>query len=77
MPKELKTFINYVYTFYGAGVGIYKEDFEGGGCSVAEVITACEQYYNETRGTESWGGGDSIDRERVRTILQPEYSPVI
>ena len=33
-------------------------------------------YLNDPKELGSWGGGDSLDRERVRTILQPDFETV-
>lgn len=63
--RKNNTFIEYVYSFYGTG-GIYADDFEGG-CTLQEITDACNQYINDT--ATVWGGGDSVDREKVRDIL--------
>ena len=65
----LQSFINYVSSFYGTE-GIYAQDCNGG-FSDLEITNACKKYFRETT---QWGGGDSLDRENVRTILQPTYS---
>jgi len=72
MQKELITFIDYVNSFYGKS-GVYADDFDNGGFAELVIVKACVQYYEEAG--DSWGFGDSIDRERVRTILEPNYSP--
>ena len=69
MQKELITFINYVYNYYGKD-GIFSKDIVA---PELAIVKACTEYYEEAG--DSWGGGDSIDRERVRTILDPSYSP--
>jgi hypothetical protein len=70
--KQLKEFVTYVNGFYGKG-GIY----EMKNCKKSDIQKACEQYmYNlMTRKTNvaEWGDGDSVDRERVRELLENEY----
>lgn len=66
----MENFINYVTSFYGPG-GIYDL-----GVTKMEIANACRQYVRKIDDNQ-WGGGDSIDRERVRQILQPEYSPCL
>lgn len=68
-PKETIAFVNYVLDFYGKG-GIYEFD-----CSNSTVTKACLEYrdlcdYPFTNC--EWGGGDSIDRERVRAMLETD-----
>ena len=56
------------FGFYGAN-GIYSDELKGGVSS--NLLRKAIQIYllslNELR---SWGGGDSLDRERVREILE-------
>lgn len=60
-------FIEYVNEFYGKGVGIYAEDFEGGGVTITQIYQATMQHIESGRYEFQ---GDSMDREAVRTILQ-------
>jgi len=65
-------FVNYVYSFYGKGVGIYANDFEGGGVTITQIHQATMQYIESGKPFE----GDSVDREAIRTILQDDYNPL-
>ena len=60
---------DYVLAFYGAG-GIYDM-----GVTKDEVLAATETVY-EKYGEDGWGGGDSLDRERVRDELIENYGKV-
>ena len=65
---EIKEFQNYCLGFYGKN-GIYSDELKGGVSS--NLMSKAIQIYllsiNEMR---NWGGGDSLDRERVREILE-------
>lgn len=65
---EIKEFQNYCLGFYGKN-GIYSDELKGGVSS--NLMSKAIQIYllsiNEMR---NWGGGDSLDRERVRGILE-------
>jgi hypothetical protein len=65
---ELQDFKNYCLEFYGTK-GIYSDELNGGVSS--NLLSKAIQIYllslNELR---NWGGGDSLDRERVREILE-------
>lgn len=63
--KEILDFVEYVDAFYNPIVGIYPI----GGATVAVITKAVEEYINSLSGAETWGGGDSLDRERVRDII--------
>ena len=64
-PDELKEFRDYVHSFYGKG-GIYDL-----GCGIPDIQKAILQYVVRCLAEfEYWGGGDSLDRERVRYILE-------
>ena len=64
-PVELKEFRDYVHGFYGKD-GIYDL-----GCSIPEIETAIMKYVASLLGgAREWGDGDSIDRERVRLVLE-------
>lgn len=73
--EELLAFVNYVNEFYNPETGIYP--IEG---ATVEVITKAiktyiegvfetEAIYKEGFFGQTWGGGDSVDRERVRDII--------
>ena len=64
-PDELKEFRDYVHSFYGKG-GIYDL-----GCGIPDIEKAILKYASYCLvNLEYWGGGDSLDRERVRYILE-------
>ena len=61
-------FIAYVDSFYNEKSGIYPIK----GMTNQMVITAVQKYITqlgERTDAASWGGGDSLDRERVRDII--------
>ena len=64
-------FINYMYSFYGEN-GIYpmKHKQTNKYVGFSDICNALTGYI---KSTNSWGGGDSIDRERLRDILIDEY----
>lgn len=75
--KKKKEFIEYVTSFYGKR-GIYADFFKNDsvvqgkpdGASVAEIQKAVDEYLEQSKkDAKIWGGGDSIDRERVRDIM--------
>jgi hypothetical protein len=71
---KLNRFSDYVNSFYGKG-GVYARDFKNGGFNRKTIERAIMVYIDDVRkGKAEWGDGDSIDRERVRMILQPSYS---
>ena len=71
---KLNRFSDYVNSFYGKG-GVYARDFKNGGFDRKTIERAIMVYIDDVRkGKVEWGDGDSIDRERVRMILQPSYS---
>ena len=60
-------FISYVDSFYNEKDGIYPIK----GLTNAMVIKGVQTYITQIGQAESleWGGGDSVDRERVRDII--------
>ena len=69
--KELENnyteFIDYVYSFYGPN-GLYPL-----GVTKGDIKSACLSYILTIENNKdglTWGGGDSIDRERVRDIIE-------
>ncbi len=65
--KDLVRFRNYVLSFY-AYDGLYPVE----GLSVSIVERAIMQYIKICSSTvhhETWGQGDSLDRERVRDLI--------
>jgi hypothetical protein len=65
---DIKEFQNYCLGFYGKK-GIYSDELKGGVSSklMSKAINIYIVSINEIR---NWGGGDSLDRERVRQILE-------
>lgn len=67
-------FVDYVNDFYGKQ-GIYASDFSNNGFTKEEIKEAIDKYISDIDKRDddnfTWGGGDSIDRERVRQYLQP------
>ena len=65
--KDFSVFADYVYSFYGEG-GIYPIE----NLAMKHIYTAIGMYFArllESGIETTWGGGDSVDRERVRDIL--------
>jgi len=69
--KDKADFLEYINEFYGKK-GIYADDLNGG-FSKPELTKAINTYLKQLNSTPTWGYGDSVDRERVRQILQPSY----
>jgi hypothetical protein len=72
--KDVYAFVDYVNDFYGKD-GIYAEDFANHGFTKREIKEAVNKYISDIDKRDddnfTWGGGDSVDRERVRQYLQP------
>ena len=73
--KELNDFVDYVWSFYGEHDdtlypihGLKKKDIYDAFFIYKDRILKGDLEY-------SWGGGDSLDRERVRDIIleQPQF----
>jgi len=64
--KEIKEFYNYVWEFYNEHSGVYPI------ASNERIWEACNQYLESKPLSQI--EFDSIDRELVRQIIQPEYS---
>lgn len=64
---ELQLFIEYCNNFYNKKAGIYRI------ASRKEIINAIGEYLTQPHEFEIQF--DSIDREKVREILEPSYSP--
>ena len=63
---EKSNFISYVDSFYNAKSGIYPIK----GLTLKMIVAAVYDYYHECDDNWStWGGVDSLDRERVRDII--------
>ena len=79
--NNFNEFIDYVLSFYGAA-GIYPENKrtkEQIAYATTMYLDACAYYeqqpkpWNDNYQVFKWGGGDSLDRERVRDIMNDYY----
>jgi len=64
--ETMREFRDYVHSFYG------KDEIYDLGVSVPDIEQGIVDYVEELMNNPkiTWGGGDSIDRERVRYILE-------
>ena len=74
--KNFNEFIDYVLSFYGDG-GLYPQGRTKEQVAYATTLylDACS-YYEANPDLEfgmTWGNGDSLDRERVRDIMNDYY----
>ena len=76
----MNEFINYVYSFYGADDRVYDLTYQGKLVTKEDIFAAFKIYqsrlfnaYFSDNLRYSWGGGDSLDRERVRDILINDF----
>ena len=58
-------FVSYVWSFYNHVDGVYPIE----GLTKDMVVDATNKYIADLGDDITWGGGDSIDRERVRDII--------
>ena len=72
----MNEFIDYVYSFYGANDRLYTLEYDGNLVNKEDIFAAFKVYQNRLFNAYfsnnlryTWGGGDSLDRERVRDIL--------
>ena len=81
MITNFNEFISYVLSFYGE-TGIYPENKrtkEQVSYATCMYLDACSYYAEQDKKYGSdfkvmvWGGGDSLDRERVRDIMNDYY----
>ena len=66
-PDQLFDFYDYVLSFYGEE-GIYPENKR----TIPQIADATAEYLErcfDNTTHETWGDGDSLDRERVRDIM--------
>ena len=68
MITNFNEFISYVLSFYGE-TGIYPENKR----TKEQVAYATLMYLDSLTETRTWGDGDSLDRERVRDIMNDYY----
>ena len=71
--KDFNEFINYVYSYYGQG-GMYAQNRTKEQISYALLMYL--DRWNDAMDHWDWGDGDSIDRERVRDLMNHIYGPV-
>ena len=71
--EDINAFVDYVNDFYGKD-GIYAKDFSNNGFTKEEIKEAVNKYISDIDKRDdddfTWGDGDSVDRERVRTYLE-------
>ena len=70
MSLTFEQFVDYVESFYGnVPDAIYPIS------ATREMISnAVEIYFDAMFDSVTWGGGDSLDRERVRDIMIEKYN---
>ena len=68
---EYIEFVDYVNEFYGKN-GIYADQLNGG-FTKSQIKVAVVKYFSTFNKNRTWGGGNSLERERVREILDPSY----
>ena len=81
--NNINEFIDYVWSFYNPQSELYPIK----GLTKQDILDALNVYQQRIKAAESnngrwfnvtysWGGGDSLDRERVRDIIldQPQFS---
>ncbi len=66
-------FIDYVYSFYGKG-GLYDQNRKKE--QIAYALFMYLDRCNDAMDDWDWGDGDSLDRERVRDIMNEIYGPI-
>ena len=79
MNENFLDFVDYCYSFYGAEDAIYPMGVTREQIAYATLmyLDACAYYEkqdNKNLVPMTWGDGDSLDRERVRDILEQRYS---
>jgi hypothetical protein len=63
--NEILDFVEYVDTFYNPETGVFPIK----GATVEVITKAIKTYVGGIQDVTTWGGGDSVDRERVRDII--------
>ena len=79
LTSQKQEFIDYVYSFYGSYNAIYPlhQMVTGQKLTKTDIKKAVKDYelfLDNPESTWTWGDGDSIDRERVRSILEKTYN---
>ena len=72
--NNFNDFINYCLDFYGKG-GLYDQGRTKDQIAYATSVylDACAYYEENNMPNMTWGGGDSLDRERVRDLMNNYY----
>jgi len=65
--NDFSEFIDYCLSFYGPG-GLYDQ-----GRTKEQIAWATLYYLDSCNDQVEWGDGDSLDRERVRDIMNKFY----
>jgi hypothetical protein len=66
--NEINEFVEYVNSFYNINYGLYKL------YTPQEISSACTEFINKRKKENKELHYDSLDREEVRIILDPNYS---
>ena len=79
LTSQRQEFIDYVYSFYGSYDAIYPLHQMVTGqrltkTDIRKAVKYYELFLDNRESTWTWGDGDSIDRERVRNILETTYN---
>ena len=72
--NNFNDFINYCLDFYGKG-GLYDQGRTKEQIAFATTVylDACAYYEENNMPIMTWGGGVSLDRERVRDLMNNYY----
>ena len=68
--RQLDDFVDYVWSFYGSDDdSLYPIE----GLTKLDIFKATAIYFKSMNDNVTWGDGDSLDRERVRDIMNQIY----
>jgi len=73
MVSEICDFVAYVDSFYNENTGVYPIM----GMTTEMITIAIKTYIEGLDDSHTWGGGDSLDRERVRDIMLDQNSNLV
>jgi hypothetical protein len=77
--SDINSFVDYVNDFYGKE-GVYADQFKSKGFTKEEIKEAVNKYISDIDKRDddnfTWGGGDTVDRERIRTYLEKMDSEI-